>query len=225
MLTKRELPFLPSIFYASDIERTLICRILDNFHLLSKSFHINTLSRMLESVGIGKRDQGALLQSLLRLGVIYSLEPSASKEYIDSEAEYFLHAERIVQALINHSPEQVIGKLLFKFENEGIMLDGGFINHETEIFDALMERLTSYYGLKDGKEPYLPNFIRIYECIGLADGRDFYTKERRAYSSITTVETHPAEKVFYIPKYLIITKEQSPNDCPIDQQRICVCIN
>ncbi len=220
-----ELPLLPSVFYAGDIELSFICRCLDNHHLISKAFRMKTLEEISTSIGISKKDQIGLLQNLLRLGVIYSLSPSASQEYIDPNTDYFLHAEKATQALINQFPEYVVGRQLFKFENEGQMLDGGFVNNEAEVFDALMERLTSFYGLKNGKEPYLPGFIRLYKCIGLADGRDFFTKERKPIQSLTTTETHPPEKAFYIPKYVVLTKNQQHDSWSIDNQRLCVCIN
>ncbi len=227
MEPKLELPLLPSSFYAGEIELLLICRCLDNIHDLQKPFRIEKIAHLAGSLGVRQKDQISLLQNLLKMGVIYSLDPSASEEYIDPRLTYFLHAEKIIQALLHHHPEYVIGKRLFKFENEGQMLDGGFITNDGEdMFDALMFRLTSYYGVKNGEEPYLPGFIRLYECVGVADGRDFFIKRRTSPTgSITNRHKDSTREVFYIPKYVVLTKNEQFDTWVSDNQRICICIS
>ncbi len=200
---------------------------MDNLNDLLKPFRIEKISSIAGSIGVRQKDQVALLQNILRMGIIYSLDPSASKEYIDPRLVYFLHAEKIIQALINHHPEYVIGKRLFKFENEGQMLDGGFITHEAEdMFEALMHRLTSYYGTKNGEEPYLPGFFRLYECVGVIDGRDFFVKKHSiSSSSLTSRSSVKTGEAFFIPKYVVLTKNEQFDSWVTDNQRICICIS
>ncbi len=227
MEPKLELPLLPASFYADEIELLLMCRLMDNLDELLKPFRIEKIAHIASSIGVRQKDQITMLQRMLKMGIVYSLDPTASDEYIDPRLHYFLHAEKIIQALINHHPEYVIGKRLFKFENEGQLLDGGFIPNDGEdLFDALMLRLTSYYGQKSDEGPYLPGFIRLYECIGTADGRDFFIQKSNSYSGlITNRNKNNDREVFFIPKFVVLTKNEQFDTWIYDNQRICICIS
>lgn len=222
MTSQIELTMLPPIFYTTDSEKMFIRNCIENRNIHVSSFRLENLIKMAHSLGIVRKSQTVLFQRLLDLGVLYSLSKEPIAE-ISPNVEYFLNAEKSIQALISTSRNDVIGLRLFKFENEGKMFDGGFIVNNEDVFNSLMNRLTAFYGIKDGMNPYLPSFIRLYECIGVADGRDFFTKKKNT-TKLTYDESEESETIFYIPKYVLLSKDEQTENWSKESDKIAVCI-
>lgn len=229
MLTKKpssnyELSPLPSAYFANEIEIAFLHRCFNNSKLLNKPFRLDALGKIADTLGINKDEQDEIFQSLARRGLIYNFSTQNSSDYLDKNLDYFLHAEKTLQSFISVSPEYAIGKKLCKFEAEGRILDGGFVVNDDELFNTIMLKVDAYYGEREEQSSYLPSFIRIYECIGTADGRDFYSNRTSVNSSLTSAPEINDTK-FNIPKYVVLQRQEASNSWIEDRQKICVCIS
>ncbi len=216
---------LPPTYFLSELSIALLCRCLDDQGLLNRSFKIDELKKVATRLGLKPFQQQDVFEELLLLEIIYSISKESRRTRVNPQLNYYLNAELIVQALIGRFSEYVIGKRLCKFEIDGEMFDAGFVKNNAEVFTAIMSRITEYLAKNDdSQEPYIPSFIRLYECMGTADGRDFFTKIKIG-SKLTTENTDASEPIFYIPKYVVLNKQELDDAWIPDYQRICVCIN
>ncbi len=216
---------LPPTYFLSELSIALLCRCLDDQGLLNRSFKIEELKKVATRLGLKPFQQQDVFEELLLLEIIYSISKESRRTRVNPQLNYYLNAELIVQALIDRFSEYVIGKRLCKFEIDGEIFDAGFVKNNAEVFTSIMSRVTEYLAKNDdSQEAYLPSFVRLYECIGTADGRDFFTK-RQVGSTLTSAHAETPEPIFYIPKYVILNKQELDGAWLPDYQRICVCIN